>query len=102
MPINITNEMAKSIRQTITVLAGTIKRGKYTLVSKLEFAKRELLASLNELEKNCHGNVAAETSNKRGILSGVEELNSQPINAITNTVSNGRSTLHNTPITVCL
>ncbi len=68
MPIRITKEIKKSIKQTITVLAGTISLGKYTLVSKLEFVTNELLASLNDAEKNCQGNVAAETKRSRGTL----------------------------------
>jgi hypothetical protein len=100
--ISITNEIRKSRRHTITVLAGTIKRGKYTLVSKFELATNELLVSLKELEKNCHGKVAAQTSRMRGTPSGTDELKSHPMNHITNIVSTGRITLHSTPIAVCL
>ena len=50
-----------SIKQTITVLAGTIKRGKYTFVNKLELAIRELADSENALAKNCQGSMAAQT-----------------------------------------
>jgi hypothetical protein len=99
---NITKEIKKSIKHTITVLAGTIKRGKYTFVSKFELATKELLVSLNEDEKNCQGKVAAHTSKILGTPDGTDELNSQPINHITNIVSTGRITLHNTPMAVCL
>ena len=60
-PIKIKKEIKKSIKQTITVLAGTINLGKYTLVSKLELAISELADSENELAKNCQGNIAAQT-----------------------------------------
>ena len=53
--------MKKSIRLTITVLAGTINLGKYTLVSKFEFAINEFADSLKALEKNCQGNIPAQT-----------------------------------------
>lgn len=102
MTTNITKEIKKSIRQTITVLVGTIRRGKYTFVSKLEFVIKELLASPNEEEKNCQGNVAAATKTRRGIPSGMLDLNNQPINVITTIVSKGRITLHKIPIVVCL
>jgi hypothetical protein len=59
--IRITKDIKKSIKQTITVLAGTINLGKYTLVSRFEFATNELLASLNAEEKNTQGKVAAAT-----------------------------------------
>ena len=99
---NITKEIKKSIRQTITVLVGTIRRGKYPFVSKLEFAIKELLASPNEEEKNCQGKVAAATKTRRGIPSGMLDLNNQPINVITTIVSKGLITLHKIPIVVCL
>jgi outer membrane murein-binding lipoprotein Lpp len=54
-------EIRKSIILTITVLAGTINLGKYTLVNKLELAIREFAASLKALEKNCQGNIPAQT-----------------------------------------
>lgn len=94
--------MKKSMRHTITVLAGTISRGKYTFVNKLEFAINELLVSLKEVEKNCQGNVAAQTSNMRGTPSGTFEPNNQPMNHITAMVNAGLNTLHNIPIAVCL
>lgn len=99
---NITNDIKKSIKQTITVLTGTIKRGKYTFVSKLEFDINELLDSLNEDEKNCQGKVAAETNKIRGTPSGTSESNNHPIKAITKIVNSGRSTAQAIPITVCL
>jgi len=102
MPKRITNEIKKSIKQTITVLTGTISRGKYTFVSKFEFEISELLDSLKDDEKNCQGSVAAETSSIRGTPSGTSELNNQPIKAITKIVRRGRSTAHRIPIAVCL
>ncbi len=57
----IAKEIKKSTKLTITVLAGIIIRGKYILVSMLEFVIRELLASLKDVEKNCHGSIAAYT-----------------------------------------
>jgi hypothetical protein len=83
------------------VLAGTIRRGKYTFDKRLELAINEFDASLNADEKNCHGNAAADTSNILGTPL-VDELNSHPINAIAKIVINGRSTLQATPIKVCL
>lgn len=68
----------------------------------MELATSELLASLNEDEKNCQGNVAAQTNKIRGTPSGTFELNNQPMNHITKIVNNGRSTAHITPIAVCL
>ncbi len=102
MTINITNEIKKSIKQTITVLTGTIKRGKYTLVSKFEFATSDPLASLKEDEKNCQGKVAAQTNRILGTPSGSLDSNNQPINHITNMVNKGLITLHKIPIVVCL
>lgn len=52
------------------VLAGTINRGKYTLVSKLEFASNELLDSLKAVEKNCQGKIAAHTNTTLGTPAG--------------------------------
>jgi hypothetical protein len=72
------------------------------LVNRFEFATNELLASLNDDAKNCHGNVAAQTNNTLGTPSGTVELKSQPMNHIVKMVSNGRNTLHNIPIAVCL
>jgi hypothetical protein len=43
------------------VLTGIIKRGKYIFVSIVELPIREALASLNEVEKNCHGSSAENT-----------------------------------------
>ena len=94
--------MRKSIKQTMTVLAGTIKRGKYTFVNKLELVSNELLASLKEDEKNCQGKVAAQTSKTLGTPSGTFELNNQPIKTITDKVSKGRMILQAIPIPVCL
>jgi hypothetical protein len=102
MTMSITKEIKKSIRQTITVLAGTISRGKYTFVNRFELATNELLDSVNEDAKNCQGKVAAHTSKIRGTPSGTFESNNQPMNHITAIVNKGRITLHNTPIAVCL
>ena len=55
------NEIIKSTKLTITVLAGIIIRGKYILVSMLEFPISELLESPKEVEKNCQGSRAAYT-----------------------------------------
>jgi hypothetical protein len=55
------NEIRKSMKLTITVLAGTIILGKYILVSMFAFVISELLESLNEVEKNCQGSMAAYT-----------------------------------------
>src|SRR5665213_2799657 len=57
----IAKEIKKSTKFTITVLAGIIIRGKYILVSMLELVISELLASLKDVEKNCHGSIAAYT-----------------------------------------
>jgi hypothetical protein len=61
-PIRIANEIRKSTTLTMTVLAGMIRRGKYIFVNIFVLVIRELLASLNEVEKNCQGSIAAYTS----------------------------------------
>ena len=96
------NEMKKSTKQTMTVLAGTIILGKYTLVRRLELAIKLFALSLKAVEKNVQGKVAAATNNTRGIPSGILDSKSQPINVITERVNNGRITLQRTPIAVCL
>ena len=45
----------KSTMLVITALAGTIRRGKYTLEMRLELPIRLLLASAREVAKNCQG-----------------------------------------------
>ena len=55
----MTKDIRKSTKFTITVLAGIINLGKYIFVNILELVISELLASLKEVEKNCHGNMAA-------------------------------------------
>ena len=100
--ISIINDIKKSIKQTITVLAGTISRGKYTLVNKLELVISELAASLKDDVKNCHGKVAAHTSKTLGVPVGTLESNNHPINTIAKMVRRGFIILHKTPIAVCL
>ena len=58
-PAKMTNEIKKSISDTITELAGMIRRGKYTLVSRFWLSIRELELSARVLAKNCQGNMAA-------------------------------------------
>ena len=53
--------MAKSTKLVITELAGMISLGKYIFVIRFVFEIRLLLASVKLLEKNCHGNNAANT-----------------------------------------
>jgi len=79
-----------------------MSRGKYTFVSKFELLIKELLVSLNEVEKNCQGSVAAQTNKIRGTPSGTFDSNNQPMNHITNIVNAGLSTLHKIPMAVCL
>jgi len=95
-------DMKKSRRHTMTVLTGMIILGKYTLVRRFELAMRELLDSLNEVEKNCQGSVAAQTSKTRGTPSGKGALNNLPMNHMAKIVNKGRNTLHKTPSAVCL
>jgi hypothetical protein len=61
-----------------------------------------LALSLNAVEKKVQGRVAAATNSSRGVPSGIFDSNNHPMNAITDSVSNGRMMLHNTPIAVCL
>jgi hypothetical protein len=68
------NVMAKSKRHTITVLAGTISLGKYTLVNKFTLPIIELLTSLNVFAKKSHGNVAEYTNNILGTPGGTSIL----------------------------
>ena len=100
--MRMAKDIKKSIKQTITALAGTMILGKYTLVNKLELAINELAESLKAEEKNCHGSVAAVTSKILGTPSGMLELNNQPIKAIVKMVSNGRINAQSNPIAVCL
>jgi len=60
--MKIRKEIRKSMKLTMTVLAGTIILGKYILVSMFELVISELLESLKDVEKNCHGSMAAYTS----------------------------------------
>ena len=52
-------EIRKSTTPTMTDPAGTIMRGKYTLVSRFALSTRELLLSVREPAKNCQGSRAA-------------------------------------------
>ena len=45
----------------ITAAAGTINRGKYTFVSKFALEIRLSEQLLSAAEKNCQGNIAANT-----------------------------------------
>ena len=45
----------------MTVPAGMIRRGKYTFDTRLVLPIRLLLAYESALEKNCQGNIAANT-----------------------------------------
>src|ERR1700675_2618134 len=56
----------KSANAVITELPGTISRGKYTFEIRLALPTRLVLDSLNAVEKNCHGNMAANTSSAYG------------------------------------
>jgi hypothetical protein len=91
----------KSIRQTITVLAGIINRGKYTFEIRLVFPTSEFAASLNAPEKNCQGKVAAAT-NKMREGPGAPILKNHPRKENAIIVVRGRSIIHARPITVCL
>ena len=56
-----TREIRKSTALTITELAGTIRRGKYTLLIRRDSAIREFELSCIALEKYCHGSIAENT-----------------------------------------
>ena len=102
-PSRINNEIPKSMRLTMIELTGTIILGKYTLVNKLAFATNELEDSLNEFEKNCHGNIPAHTIIAYGDSFVVGKRPSLlKRNVKITMVKNGRNTLHKIPITVCL
>ena len=57
----IKNDIRKSIRFTMTVLTGIIRRGKYIFVSMVELPISDVLASLKDVEKNCQGSSAENT-----------------------------------------
>ena len=66
------------------------------------FAIRELLASVNEFAKNCHGIIPAETSKRYGTPSDGSLASLPKIIVKTKIVISGRMILHKTPSTVCL
>ena len=61
MPTRMANEIRKSTKATTTVALGTISRGKYTLLIRLELPIRLPEASLSAVEKNVHGSMPANT-----------------------------------------
>ena len=69
---------------------------------KFTFVMSEVLASVSELEKSCHGSIAAKTMTGYGTPSDGSLAILRKIKTITSIVSNGRSTAHKIPITVCL
>src|SRR6476660_613996 len=62
----------------------------------------ELLASLKEVEKNCHGSMAAYTRIGYGTPPDGSFANRPKTIVNTSIVRNGRITLQASPITVCL
>ena len=54
-------EIKKSTALTMTELAGTIRRGKYTLLIRRDSAIREFELSCIALAKYCHGSIAENT-----------------------------------------
>jgi hypothetical protein len=54
-------DIAKSTALTSIVLAGTMRRGKYTFDSKWPFVIKLLLHSLSAFEKKNHGNNPEKT-----------------------------------------
>src|SRR5256885_14769730 len=96
------NEIAKSTKETMTELAGTIIRGKYTFEIKFAFVTSELLPSAREVANNCHGSIAAKTITGYGTPSLGSLAILPKMKTKTTMVRNGRSTAQRTPITVCL
>src|SRR5438105_5391741 len=96
------SEMAKSTKETMTELAGTINRGKYTFEIRLAFVINELLPSEREVANNCHGSIAAKTMTGYGTPSLGSLAFRLKTNTKTTIVRNGRITAQSTPITVCL
>src|SRR4029077_5410403 len=97
-----TREMAKSTKETMTELAGTINRGKYTFEMRLALVMRELLPSEREVANNCHGSIAANTMTGYGTPSLGSLAMRLKTKTNTTIVRNGRITAQRTPITVCL
>src|SRR3989344_93955 len=88
---------------TIIVLAGTINRGKKTLLNKFEFAIKEFAQELNELEKNCQGNIPAQTIIAYGTPASEGNFPSLLKTIVKTTMEiSGCKMLHKIPITVCL
>ena len=64
---------------------------------------RLLLASLNDVEKNCHGSIAVRITRKYGTSAGTGNFPILPNTAVKiNVISSGRITAHATPMAVCL
>ncbi len=99
----ITNEIRKSIRQTTTVLAGTIILGKYTLLTRLELLNKEPDMSVKAEEKNCQGKVPAAINKGNGIDAGVwDELKITRTRLRARMLNKGRKIAQAIPILVCL
>src|SRR5437588_10488622 len=99
IPISITNEIKKSTNATTIVEAGTISRGKYTLLIRFAFPIRLFDASARPLEKNVHGNIPAKTISGYGALPSVGRFAIRPkITEKTTIVMNGRMIAQAAPI----
>ena len=103
MPRRMKKPIMRSTKATITVAVGTIRRGKYTLLMRLEFPMRLFPDSENAVEKNCHGNSPANTISAYGASPSVGSLANRPKTRVNTTiVRKGRITVHASPTIVCL
>src|SRR5690349_637311 len=102
--INSASNASVTTKSTIAVATaapGMINRGKYTFESRFELPIRLDDASSSAVEKNCHGNTAANTRIGSGtVAAGAPTRRRNATN--TAIVSAGRSRTHVTPIAVCL
>src|SRR5690606_12689006 len=95
--INSNPQIKKSTRLTITLLVGTMSRGKYTLEIRLVLLTRLCPLSANAVAKNCHGNIAQKTNNGYGTPPEGIFANLEKTIVRTPTVSTGRITDQDTP-----
>ena len=103
MKSNRTKVTAKSTSATMIVAAGTMRRGKYTLLMRLAFVTKLLEASDKMVENRVHGNIPAKTSNEYGAAPSLGSLATRP-KTTENMISviRGRMMAQATPIVVCL
>jgi hypothetical protein len=99
--IRITNEIRKSMRQTMSEDMGIMILGKYTFVSMLEFPKIELLESMIDVEIKPQMITPAETVINRSDMLSVCSMNWE-IKPKMVILIHGLITAHKIPTNVCL